>query len=213
MMETTPIITYLGQSGFKLEYNNSTLIIDPSNKASGDYDGALIYCTHKHNDHIGGVDIFLERNPSATLVCNEQTAAKFSKWGDRVKVVNDGETYANGPWSFRFTLLKHGLFRGIQNLAVVVSVSDFSFAHCGDAAEFSNFPPEPVDVLAIPIGGGPTAGPGTTLKMIVKLQEPRPTIVPIHWLFRKPSGFCKKLHQQIPNIKCIVPVTGERLTL
>jgi L-ascorbate metabolism protein UlaG (beta-lactamase superfamily) len=147
MMETTPIITYLGQSGFKLEYNNSTLIIDPSNKASGDYDGAIMYCTHKHNDHIGGVDIFLERNLSAILVCNEQTAAKFLKWGDRVKVVDDGETYANGPWSFRFVLLKHGLFRGIQNLAAVITAGAFSFAHCGDAVEFTDFPPEAVDVL------------------------------------------------------------------
>ncbi|TFG26797.1 MBL fold metallo-hydrolase, partial [Candidatus Thorarchaeota archaeon] len=132
-MTDVPIITYLGQSGFKLEFNNSTLIIDPSNKNSGDHDGDIIYCTHKHNDHIGGVDTFLERNSSATLVCNEQTAAKFTKWGDRVKIVSEGDTYENGPWSFQFALLKHGLFKGIQNLAVVISTGDFSFAHCGDA--------------------------------------------------------------------------------
>ena len=212
-MTEAPIITYLGQSGFKLEHSNSTLIIDPSNKESGNHDGDIMYCTHKHNDHIGGVDTFLERNSSAILVCNQQTADKFTQWGDRVKIVNDGETYENGPWLFRFMLLKHGIFRGMQNLATIITASDFSFAHCGDAVEFPNFPPEQVDVLAIPIGGGPTAGPGSVLKMVKDLQEPRPTIVPIHWLFRKPEGFCKKLREQIPDVKCVVPSVGDSLSL
>lgn len=212
-MTEFPIITYLGQSGFKLESSNSTLLIDPSNKASGDHDGDIMYCTHNHNDHIGGVDVFLERNASAILVCNEQTAAKFTKWGDRVKVVSDGETFENGPWSFQFTLLKHGIFKGIQNLATVITIGAFSFAHSGDAVEFLNFPPIPVNVLAIPISGGPTASPGNALKMVAELQEPKPIVVPMHWLFRKPKGFCKNLQQQVPDVKCIVPVIGEPLQL
>ena len=146
-MNDAPIITYLGQSGFLLEYNNSRLILDPSNKKSGDYDGDIMYCTHNHYDHIGGVDVFLERNPAAILVCNEQTSSKFAKWGARVKAVHDGETFEHAPWYFRFTRLKHGIFKGVHNLAVVVSAGEFSFAHCGDAVEFQNFPPEPVDVL------------------------------------------------------------------
>ena len=210
-MTEAPIITFLGQSGFKLEHGNSTLIIDPSNKESGNHDGDIMYCTHKHFDHIGGVDTFLERNNSAIFICNEQVAGKFTKYGDRVKVVKDGETYENGPWSFRFIQLKHGIFKGIQNLAVVISVGNFSFAHCGDAVEFPNFPPGPVDVLSIPIVGGFTAGPRTALKMVVNLQEPRPIIVPMHSVFRKPEGFCKKLHERIPDIKCVVPTIGERL--
>jgi L-ascorbate metabolism protein UlaG (beta-lactamase superfamily) len=212
-MNDAPIITYLGQSGFLLEYNNSRLIIDPSNKKSGNHDGDIVYCTHNHMDHIGGVNVFLEKNPSAILVCNEQTSSKFSKWGDRVKVVHDGETFELTPWHFKFTRLKHGLFKGVHNLAVVVSAGDFSFAHSGDAVEFQNFPSDTVNVFAVPIAGGVTASPGKALKMITELQEPRPTIIPMHWLFRNPTSFCKKLNQKIPEIKCLVPVAGESLEL
>ena len=212
-MMDSPIITYLGQSGFLLEYNNSKLIIDPANKRAGNRDGDIIYCTHNHFDHIGGVNIFLERNPSAILVCNEQIASKFSKWGDRIKVVNDGETFTHEPWRFQFTRLKHGILKGTLNLAVEISVGSLAFAHCGDAVEFHNFPKQPINVLAIPISGGFTASPDKALKMVAGLEEPRPTVIPMHWLMRNPSGFCKKLHDQMPEVKCIVPINGEPLEL
>jgi len=210
-MTETPTMTYLGQSGFLLEYNDSRLLIDPTNKQSGEYDGDLIFCTHKHFDHISGAEVFLERNPTAILICNAQTALKFAHLGERVKIVDDGNSFTHGPWNFKFTTLRHGMFKGVHNLAVVISVGDFSFAHCGDAVEFSNFPQQQVDVLAIPISGGFTASPGKALKMISSLDNPKPVIVPMHWLLRKPSGFCKKLHQQIPDAKCIVPTVGEPL--
>jgi len=207
----TPTITFLGQSGFLLEYNDSKLLIDPTNKQSGEFDGDLIFCTHNHSDHIGGAEVFLERNPTALFVCNAQTAQKFAHLGERVKIVDDGNSFTHGPWNFKFTTLRHGMFKGVHNLAAVISAGDFSFAHCGDAVEFSNFPQQQVDVLAIPISGGFTASPGKALKMISSLDNPKPVIVPMHWLLRKPSGFCKKLHQQIPDAKCIVPTVGEPL--
>jgi len=212
-MTNSPIITYLGQSGFLLEYENSKLIIDPANKKAGDRDGDIMYCTHKHVDHIGGVNEFLERNSSAILVCNEQTARKFSKWDDRVKVVNDGEVFTHEPWSFHFTQLRHGIFKGILNLAVVVIAGNFSFAHCGDAVEFHDFPKQSVNVLAVPISGGFTASPGKALKMVEGLEEPRPTIIPMHWLMRNPSGFCEKLRELILEIYCVVPIDGKPLEL
>lgn len=212
-MTDSPIITYLGQSGFLLEYSTSKLIIDPANKKAGNRDGDIMYCTHKHFDHIGGANVFLERNALAILVVNEQIASKFSKWGDRVKVVKDGGTYTHEPWIFHFTQLRHGFFKGILNLAVVISAGSFSFAHCGDAVEFQNFPKQSVDVLAVPISGGFTASPGKALKMVVGLEEPRPTIIPMHWLMRNPSSFCKKLHEQMPEVKCVIPVDGKPLEL
>ncbi|MGY5881739.1 MAG: MBL fold metallo-hydrolase [Candidatus Thorarchaeota archaeon] len=212
-MTETPSITFLGQSGFLLEYNDSKLLIDPSNKKSGNFEGDLIFCTHKHFDHIGGAEVFLERNPTAILVCNEQTALNFAHFGERVKIVDDGDSFTHGLWNFQFTKLRHGIFKGIHNLGAVISAGDFSFAHCGDAVEFHNFPTTLVDVLAIPISGAFAAGPGKAIKMISNLDDPKPIIVPMHWLIRKPSGFCKKLHQKIPDVKCIVPVIGESLGL
>ncbi len=130
-----------------------------------------------------------------------------------MKVVNDGEIFKLDPWSFHFTQLRHGIFRGIVNLAFVVCTGSFSFAHCGDAVEFHDFPKQPVDVLAVPISGVFTASPNKALKMVAGLEEPRPKIIPMHWVIHNPSGFCKKLRELIPEVKCVVPVDGKPLKL
>ena len=210
-MTETPRITFLGQSGFLIETSNSTLLLDPSNKKSGDFDGDIVYCTHNHMDHIGGVKCFLDRNTDAVLIGNEQVANKFVEHGERIISCTDGQTLERGPWTFTFSRLRHGIFGGVLNLGVVVSVGDFSFAHCGDAVAFDGFPSSNVDVLAIPIGGAFAASPKIALKMVQSLSAPLPTIVPIHWLFRSPEGFCKKLSVEVPHAQCVVPQDGKPL--
>jgi L-ascorbate metabolism protein UlaG (beta-lactamase superfamily) len=210
-MTETPRITFLGQSGFLIEDSGSTLLVDPRNKKSGEFDGNIVYCTHEHFDHVGGVKTFMDRNPDAVLVGNEQVAKKFSKYGNRVIPCVDGQTLERSPWNFKFTRLTHGVFGGVLNLAVVATVGEFSFAHCGDAVSFEGFPPSDVDVLAIPISGAFAAGPKIALKMVQSLSEPFPIIVPIHWLFRSPEGFCKKLSVSVPNAKCVIPQNGKPL--
>lgn len=212
-MTATPTITYLGQSGFQLESEGSTLVIDPANEESGNREGNLLFCTHNHRDHTGGVEIFLQRNPSAIFICGLQTAEKLAQFEDRIRIVDDGDDFDYGPWKLEFTKLKHGLFKGVHNLGVVISLGDFKFAHSGDAAEYHNFPGKAVNILAIPIGGGFTSGPGKVLKMIQGLPKPMPIVVPIHWLIRNPQKFCEKVSHMIQDVRCIVPVVGEQLKL
>jgi len=210
-MTVTPRITFLGQSGFLIETSNSSLLVDPSNKRSGEFDGDIVYCTHDHMDHVGGVKRFLDRNTDAVLIGNEQVAKKFSEYGERVITCSDGQTLERDPWTFTFSQLRHGIFGGVQNLGVVAAVGDFSFAHCGDAVSFEGFPSSKVDVLAIPISGAFAASPKIALKMVQSLSSPLPTIVPIHWLFRSPEGFCKKLSLVLPNAQCVIPQNGKPL--
>ncbi len=210
-MTETPTITYLGQSGFYIETPDSKLLIDPSNKKSGDLKGDLVYSTHKHFDHTGGVKTFLTRNPEAILIGNEQVAEKFPQFGDRVKTVREGESFECKSNSFSFTRLKHGIWKGMYNLAVEIHIGDFTFAHCGDAVSFDGFPSSAVDVLAIPIGGAFAASPKKALEMIVNLPEPLPTIIPMHWLMRSPKSFCRNLHNVRPGVNCVVPSKGETL--
>ena len=210
-MTETHKITYLGQSGFYIETPEIKLLIDPSNKRSGDFEGDLVYSTHNHFDHIGGVKTFLTRNSNAVLIGNEQVTGKFTQFAEQVKTVSGGESYEHKSCYFTFTKLDHGLFKGFINLAVEVHIGDFTFAHCGDAVSFTGFPTSTVDVLAIPIGGAFTANPKKALDMILNLPDPIPTIVPMHWLLRSPDGFCKTLHNARPNVNCIVPTNGEPL--
>jgi L-ascorbate metabolism protein UlaG (beta-lactamase superfamily) len=196
-----------------LEHDNSRLIVDPVNKQSGDFDGDIMFCTHNHFDHVGGVKVFLERNKSAILVCNNQTAAKFTQYEDRIRIVDDGDSFTHGQWNFQFRKLRHGFFKGVHNLGVIISVGTFSFAHCGDAVEFINFPGQQVDVFAVPICGGFAASSGKVFKVVSQMTDPKPIIVPMHWQWRNPKSFCKKLHQQVPDVKCIVPVNGALLDI
>jgi len=145
------------------------------------------------------------------LIGNEQVTGKFSRFGEQVRTVGDGESYEHKSSSFTFAKLEHGLFKGFYNLAVEVHIGDFTFAHCGDAVSFTGFPTSTVDVLAIPIGGAFTATPKKALDMILNLPDPLPTIVPMHWLLRSPEGFCKTLHNARPHVDCIVPTNGEPL--
>lgn len=210
-MPENPIITFLGQSGFFIETSLGKILVDPQNKKSGDRDGDIVYCTHRHMDHVGGVDTFLTRNPNAILIGNEQVIEKFSKWGERTKVVNHGDSLEFRGCVFEITNLRHGVFAKELNSAVVLRIGGFSFAHCGDAVSFEGFPTSSVDLLAIPIGGVFAASPKKALDMIMNLQEPLPTIVPMHWLVRSPKSFCKKLKDMKPNANCIVPSDGEPL--
>lgn len=210
-MSVTPRITFLGQSGFYIESTDSKLLIDPSNKKSGELDGDIVYCTHNHMDHVGGVKVFMARNPDAILLGNDQVLEKFPQFADRAIHCHEGMSQILEPWNFEFKQLPHGFFKGVLNLAIVARIGEFSFAHCGDAVSFDGFPPSPVNVLAIPIGGAFAASPRKALSMIKNLEDPIPTIVPMHWLLRNPREFCKKLMQTVPDANCIVPIKKEPL--
>ena len=210
-MPEVPRITYLGQSGFYIETSDSKLLVDPRNRKSGDLEGELVYCTHKHFDHTGGVKTFLERNPDAILVGNEQVTGTFAQFGDRARTVREDESFEFKPYLSSFTRLTHGILKGTYNLAVEIHFDDFAFAHCGDAVSFDDFPTSSVDVLAIPISGAFAASPKKALEMIVNLPEPFPTIVPMHWLMKNPGSFCKKLQELRPDAKCIIPSDGDPL--
>ncbi|MHA1962067.1 MAG: MBL fold metallo-hydrolase [Candidatus Thorarchaeota archaeon] len=207
------MIRYLGQSGFLLESKGQRLLIDPKDKKSGDVDGDFVYCTHKHFDHTGGVQSFLERNPEAKLLGNQQVIDKFPRWNERAITANKDESFSSGPWTIEFVQARHGFFRGVRNLGVVAKTSDFVFGHCGDAVDFSGFANKFLDLIAIPIGGGFTASPKRAKSELAKFEQPLPRIVIMHWLLRRPDGFCRNLKEAFPDARCIVPATGELLPL
>ncbi|MHA2378895.1 MAG: MBL fold metallo-hydrolase [Candidatus Thorarchaeota archaeon] len=212
-MGEVPQITFLGQSGFHLVLDLGSLIVDPKDKESGDRDGDILYCTHKHLDHTGGVGTFLERNADAVFVANEQVAKTFSKWSERVVVVQPGDTYSNGPWSFKFIECKHGVFRNINDVGVVVQTGDFSFGHPGDSKTLLRFGDFEIDVLAVPISGAVSTSPKSAVSQISQFKTLPKTVVPMHWLLRNPKGFCAKMSKDLPSVRCLVPNEGEVLIL
>ena len=205
-------ITFLGQSGFKLSKAGSSIIIDPTDKQSGNTTGNLVYCTHDHTDHIGGVSTFMDKNPDALLVANREVANQFSKYSERTVIAEHGGSYQSGDWSLKFIQLRHGIINSI-NLGVIVSNGENSFGHLGDTVTYEGFYHEKLDTLAIPITGGVTTSPSKALDELSRFDKPLPNIVLMHWVFRNPKNFCKRFKTVFPDSKCIVPKRGQVLPL
>jgi L-ascorbate metabolism protein UlaG (beta-lactamase superfamily) len=205
-------IKYLGQSGFQLFKDDSAILIDPGNKIAGDTTGDLVYCTHQHIDHTGGINSFMERNPEAILLTNEQVSKQFKKYQDRTVLAYDGETYHHGLWEFQFVESKHGLLTDL-NLGVIIRNGDDSFGHCGDTVTFEGFSSHQIDSFAIPITGLFTASPSKAISELRNFKKPLPIIVVMHWVFRDPNKFCKRLSIEFPGTRCIVPHKGQLLPL
>ncbi len=205
-------VRYIGQSGFQLIKGDSTILIDPADKKAGDIEGDLVYCTHRHYDHTGGIPSFMERNPEAILLTNEQVSKKFSQFADRTVLAQDGESYHHGLWEFQFIESKHGLINDL-NLGIIVRNGDDSFGHCGDTVSFEGFSSSQLDILAVPISGIVTASPSGAISELRKFEQPLPTIVVMHWVIRNPISFCKRLSKEFPDARCIVPEKGELLPI
>lgn len=206
------MVRFLGWSGFLVTKDGSGILIDPYDKQSGEVDGDVVYCTHNHPDHVGGIATFMDRNPEAVLVANQQVTDRYSQYSDRTVVAEDGASHRHGEWDFKFIEAKHGFLNPL-NLGVVIRNGGVSFGHCGDAADFSGFASTQLDILAVPIVGMFTASPARALSELKRFEQPLPVIVVMHWVFRDPHGFSERLSAMFPGARCIVPVKGEPLSL
>ncbi|MHA2356237.1 MAG: MBL fold metallo-hydrolase [Candidatus Thorarchaeota archaeon] len=208
-MTKWPEIRYLGQSGFHIKYETKGLIIDPSNKKSGNVDGDVVFCTHKHFDHTRGVGTFLERNPDAVLVGNAQVIRALEKWQDRSIEAKLGEKLGFDEFVFEYVKGQHGFFRGIDTYGLVVRSHEFSFGHGGDSLTLDGFQEQKLDLLAIPISGIVATSPKSAIEQLAKFTPPLPAIIPMHWLFRNPNSFCNLFREKFPLGNCIIPEDGE----
>lgn len=205
-------VRFLGQSGFQLSKDDSSILIDPFDAKSGDIDGDVVYCTHGHPDHVGGITKFMVRNPVAVLVANEQVAKQFKAYSNRTVIAKNGGNYIHGAWEFRFIQLRHGILRDM-NMGVIISNKGDSFGHLGDTVTYDGFYHERLDTIAIPITGGVTTSPGKAIDELKQFDKPLPNIVVMHWAFRNPGNFCKRLEKEIPGTQCYVPQKGKLLPL
>ncbi|MFX0107656.1 MAG: MBL fold metallo-hydrolase [Candidatus Hodarchaeota archaeon] len=202
-------ITFLKQSGFYLEFESSSMLIDPMNKTAGDRSGEIVYITHGHVDHTGGLETFMERNPEAILITNEQVARRYSQWANRIVIANPGESYTKEPFHMEFVECKHGIFRGVMNMGVIVRTGGQTFGHCGDSTTLAGFYDKHVDFMAVPVSGIIATKAKDVLRELRNFKEPPQYVIPMHWLFRKPEGLCKLLSKELPGVGCIVPSENE----
>ena len=164
-------VTWLGHAGLRVDQDDYTLVVDPGvfcdrarlDRALADADGILI--THEHFDHnapevIGGEPAVLR-----------STAGRLeSPVGEVVAVASEHDPAA-------------GTERG-PNTIFVFTLGGLRIAHFGDFGQAQLRPEQEtaigaVDLLFLPVGGGPTIGAEQAAAVTARLR-PR-WLVPMHY--------------------------------
>ena len=169
-------VTHLGHACLLYATAVDRVLIDPGTMSSfGSLtDLTAVLVTHEHADHVDApaVRSLLAANPSATLVCDERTAASFPS----AVVARPGDVLTLGSVSVSVLGGTHAPVYGdvpdCPNLAYLLD--DGALLHPGDSFYV---PPQPVQTLAVPIDG-----PWLKLaEAIDYARAVRPeTLVPIH---------------------------------
>ena len=161
-------INWYGQSCFRLEAKEGSILIDPFSKDIGlrppKIKDDVVLVTHNHDDHNNVGDA----NPEALII---DGPGEYEKQGIAVK----------GILSYHDSV--EGKERGL-NTIYVLKAEDMTICHLGDLGqkELTNEQVEEigdVDVLMVPVGGNFTINYEGAMDVISKI-EPK-IIVPMHY--------------------------------
>lgn len=172
-------ITKYPQSCLLIKKNETTLLIDPGEPFSQEFDiedlGEIqaVLFTHKHPDHVSrsSVEYFLEH--AVTMYGNESVVEML---GEEVELVEDGDEFSVGVITINAYELPHCLMpdgsEGPQNTGYVI---DGNLFHPGDGLEIEGVE---VSTVAAPIAG-PDVSPKDAFQLAKSVGAKR--VIPIHY--------------------------------
>ena len=160
-------ITWFGQSCFRLEAKEGSVLIDPFSKEIGlkppRIKDDIVLVTHQHSDH----NAFEDANPEAFII---QNPGEYENHGISIR----------GIQSFHDN--KEGTERGL-NTIYVLKAEDLVICHLGDLGHIlTDHQVEDigdVDILMIPVGGTYTIDAKTAVEVINQI-EPK-IVIPMHY--------------------------------
>ncbi|HVZ11304.1 MAG TPA: MBL fold metallo-hydrolase [Candidatus Paceibacterota bacterium] len=161
-------ITWFGQSCFRLEAKEGSVLVDPFAKEIGlkppKIKDDVVLVTHQHRDH----NAIEDANPEAFII---QNPGEYEKQGIAIR----------GIASFHDD--KEGAERG-PNTIYLIKAEELTLCHLGDLGQKALTDQQveaigDVDVLMIPVGGTYTLGAKEAAEVISQI-EPK-IIIPMHY--------------------------------
>ena len=206
-------ISWFGQSCFRLEAKEGSILIDPFSKEIGlkppRIKDDVILVTHQHSDHNNIEDA----NPEAFII---QTPGEYENHGIAIR----------GIQSFHDN--KQGTERGL-NTIYVLKAEDMTICHLGDLGHVLTDKQiediGDVDILMIPVGGTYTIDAKTAVEVITQI-EPK-VVIPMHYkvtghtstVLEGPEKFVKELGltpekvEKYKITKKLLPAEEEKLVM
>lgn len=209
-------ITYFGISCFYIQYKNLNLLIDPgTKKIPDDIPVNYVFATHDHTDHIRALKKVVQTNPQALIIGNRQVISGLKKIPNETRIINDAESMSLENVVLKFLNCRHGIFKGSINTGInLILDNGITLGHVGDAVEYSGFRGEKFDALIVPISGIVTTSPKGAIKELLEFETLPKMVIPMHWVFRKPYGFCSKISKKFgTEIECKVLKKNQSLVI
>jgi|SRR3989338_7723924 len=180
-------INWFGQSCFRIEAKEGSVLVDPFSKAIGlkppKIKDDVVLITHSHNDH----DDLEDMNPEAFLV---NTPGEYEKKGIAIRGISSYHDKVEGKE------------RGI-NIMYVLKAEEMTICHLGDLGQEKLTESQvdeigDVDILLVPVGGNYTINYKEAIGVISQI-EPK-IIIPMHYKVKDlkieldgPEKFVKEL--------------------
>ena len=187
-------ITWLSHSGFYLDMNGISVLVDPfltgnplATISPDSLPADFILLTHAHGDHLGDT-VAIAKRTNATVIGTFEIHSWLQKQGvERTHAQNTGGGYMHPFGHAKFVKADHsssfpdGTYGG-QACGIVLTVDNKRLYFAGDTALFSDMRligDMGIDVAFLPIGDNYTMGPEDSLRAIEWIRPQ--AAFPIHY--------------------------------
>lgn len=225
-------LTYLGHSGFALEADGKTVLIDPwvtgnplATAKADDLHADTILLSHAHNDH--GIDDAqtIAKRTGATIITTFELGEWLGAQGVKANPGNHGGTLAFDGGSVKLTPAWHtssygtgpGTFvaPGVP-AGLIVRFGGMTIYHTGDTALFRDMEligEVGIDLMCVCIGDHFTMGPEDAIRA-VRFVGPK-AVIPMHYNTFPPirqdaDAFKRQIETNFPGVACYPLKPGEQ---
>ncbi len=222
-------ITFLGQSGFHIETNGHSILIDPflsgnelAVNSPDEFSPSHIVLTHAHPDHYGDTENIAKRS-GATVVSSFEVVNYLGEKDIQGHPMNVGGSFDFPFGKVTYTPAWHsnslpdGTYAGMPS-GLLLETQGKRIYHAGDTALFSDMKliaRGGVDLAILPIGDNFTMGPEDALEAVKMIQPQR--VIPVHYntfevIQQDPEAFKSSVESQTDS-RCTVLSPGESTDL